>query len=67
MTGYSKLFFFNKMGTIISGASMLMNEDVWVNPFGVDIKEFKVIMLSQPLDYKSFKKSEAKQVKKSAP
>ncbi len=67
MTGYSKLFFFSKIGTTIYGASMFMNEDVCVNPFGVDIREFRVMMVSQPLDYSNFKKSDAKQVKKSSP
>jgi len=46
---------------------MFINEDVCVNPFGVDISEFKVIMVSHPLDSNSFKKSEAKHVKKSSP
>lgn len=46
---------------------MFINEDVCVNPFGVDISEFKVIMVSHPLDSSSFKKSEAKHVKKSSP
>ena len=46
---------------------MLMKEDVWVNPFGVDMSEFRVIIVSQPLDSSNFKKSEAKQVKKSSP
>jgi hypothetical protein len=67
ITGYSKLFFFSKIGTTISGASMFINDDVWVNPFGVDIKEFNVIIVSHPLDSSNFKKSDAKQVKKSSP
>ena len=46
---------------------MFINEDVCVNPLGVDISEFKVIMVSHPLDSSSFKKSEAKHVKKSSP
>jgi hypothetical protein len=46
---------------------MFINDDVWVNPFGVDIKEFKVIIVSHPLDSSNFKKSDAKQVKKSSP
>ena len=62
ITGSSKLFFLSKIGTTISGASMFMNEDVWVNPFGVDIKEFNVMIVSHPLDSSNFKKSDAKQV-----
>jgi hypothetical protein len=46
---------------------MLIKEDVCVNPFGVVIKEFKVMIVSHPLDYNNFKKSDAKQVKKSSP
>lgn len=42
-------------------------KELCVNPFGVDIREFSVMILSHPLDYNSFKKSEAKQVKKSSP
>lgn len=41
---------------------MLMNEDVCVKPFGVDISEFKVMMVSHPLDSSSFMKSDAKHV-----
>ena len=44
-----------------------MNEDVCVKPFGVDIREFSVMIVSQPLDSSNFKKSEAKHVKKSSP
>lgn len=55
------------MGTTISGASMLMNDELCVKPLGVDINEFRVIIVSQPLDSSNFKKSDAKQVKKSSP
>lgn len=60
--GYSKFFFLRRIGTTIYGASMFMKEDVCVNPFGVDISEFKVIMVSHPLDSSNFKKSDAKHV-----
>lgn len=62
MTGSSKLFFFKRIGTTNYGASMFIKEEVWANPLGVDIKEFNVIIVSQPLDSNSFIKSEAKQV-----
>ena len=62
ITGYSKLFFFSKIGTTISGASIFMNEEVCVKPFGVDINEFNVIIVSHPLDSSNFKKSDAKHV-----
>ena len=41
---------------------MFMKDDDCANPFGVDIREFRVIIVSQPLDSKSFIKSEAKHV-----
>jgi hypothetical protein len=67
ITGSSNPFFLSRIGTTIYGASMLINEDVCVKPFGVDMREFSVMMVSQPLDSSSFKKSEAKHVKKSFP
>jgi hypothetical protein len=41
---------------------MFINDDVWVNPFGVDIRELSVIIVSHPLDYKSLRISDAKHV-----
>jgi hypothetical protein len=46
---------------------MFIKDEVCVNPFGVDINEFSVIIVSHPLDSRSLRKSDAKHVKKSSP